>query len=386
MKTQLKKPFLLLVLLFSASITFAENSMLAPPDNDLIENAINLNLGPDSPYNETDVNFPEATNTNDHTPPGTGCGVSQPAVWYKFTATKSGNVAAGILNPDAAVVIFFEGPANATDGMQLTHVDQNGNPCASNPLADIDATAGTTYYIYMRNLQVSDVTINASGAFQVPANDLIINATDIALSPQPLIDNNVHFLITTATDDGGQADCTSGNFDGVWYKITPTVNGTINALMEGSAPTESAMIFYTAPNENASSGFELTWLDQPSNTCGLNNTTSIDAEAGTTYYLFAFSGKPIANIIINASEVLGVSENNLEDFKYYPNPVTNEINLSAKNIIDQVSICNILGQNVYSEKINTTKSSINLSFLQRGMYVLTVTSEGNSANYKIIKE
>lgn len=355
------------------------------PGNDLIANAFNLNWGPDSPYNETEVNFPEATNTNDHTPPNE-CELSAPGIWYKFTPTKNGNVAAGILNPNGAVVIFYEGPANANNGMQLTYVDQNNNPCDSNPLANINVTEGLTYYIYMRNLIVSDVAINTTGAFKAPANDLIVNATDIALVSQPLFDETIHFLMATATDDGGQSGCPTVGFDGVWYKITPEITGTIDAFMEGSLPDESAMVFYSAPNANASSGSELTWVDQPTNLCGLFTTASIEAEAGETYYLYAFSVRAAANVTINASAVLGVSQNVLEGFKFYPNPVSNELNLSAKTTIDQVSIYNLLGQQVFSEKMNTPNKTINISNLSKGLYVMTVTSEGNTASFKILKE
>lgn len=368
----------------SSDVLININAALIPV-NDLIENAINLNRAYGSPYQENDVNFPAATNTNDFTP-GSGCSVSHPGVWYKFTATKVGNVAAGILNPDGATVIFFEGPENATDGMELTYVDQNNNPCALGPLANIDTTIGVTYYVYMRNLQVSDVTINASGAFQKPANDLILNATDIALVSQPLFDENIHFLVTTSTNDGGQIDCPTADYDGVWYKITAEVSGTIDALMEGSGPNESAMVFYSAPNANAESGAELTWVDQPNNTCGLSTTASIEAEAGTTYYLFAFSIQPYANVTINANGVLGISENILEGFKFYPNPVKDELNLNAKTTIDQVTIYNLLGQQVFSEKMNSSNKAINLSNLSKGLYVMTVTSEGKTASFKILKE
>ncbi len=253
-------------------------------------------------------------------------------------------------------------------------------------MASIDVLEGLTYYIYMRNLQVWDVTINASGAFKVAANDLIVNATDIAQASQPLIDNSIHFLMTTATDDGGQTNCTTGSFDGVWYKITAEVTGTIEAQLQGGLPNESAMIFYTAPNANATSGSELTWVDQATNPCGLFPSASIEAEAGTSYYLFAFSIEPYANVIIHANDVLGISENILEGFKFYPNPVKSELNLSAKTTIDQVSIYNLLGQQVYSEKMNSSNKTINISNLSKGLYVMTVTSEGNTASFKILKE
>lgn len=378
---------LLFTFVFSQKLEASSNPiMIAPPSNDLIENAINLNFGPASPYNGMNVNFPEATNTNDHTPV-VGCGVSQPGVWYKFTATKNGSVAAGIVNPDEAVVVFFEGPANASTGMQLTYIDETDNPCASNPLASIHVTNGKTYYIYMRNLVISNVLVNTIGAFQIPANDLIENATDIAQSSQPLIDNNIHFLVTTDTNDGGQPFCSTSGYAGVWYKITPEVNGTIEALMEGSPASESAMLFYSATHPNVSSGAELNLVDQPTNPCTFNNTSSILAEVGITYYLFAFSAsQPYANVIINASQVLGTSENVLEDFKFYPNPVKDELNLSAKTIIEEVNIYNLLGQVVFAAKMNSSNKAINISSLSKGVYVMCVTSEGNTANYRILKE
>jgi len=51
MKTILTKTYLMLAALFVTTITFATEDVMAPPENDLIENAINLNFGP-SPYEE----------------------------------------------------------------------------------------------------------------------------------------------------------------------------------------------------------------------------------------------------------------------------------------------------------------------------------------------
>lgn len=82
---------------------------------------------------------------------------------------------------------------------------------------------------------------------------------------------------------------------------------------------------------------------------------------------------------------MGISENVIEGFEFYPNPVTNEINLSAKTTIDQISILNILGQKVYSEKMNATNYRIDLSALEPGMYIMTASSEEITASYKIVK-
>ena len=51
MKKQFTMPYLVGMLLLTVSSVFATNPIIAPPSNDLIADAINLNLGPTSPYN-----------------------------------------------------------------------------------------------------------------------------------------------------------------------------------------------------------------------------------------------------------------------------------------------------------------------------------------------
>ncbi|PKA83910.1 putative secreted protein (Por secretion system target) [Ulvibacter sp. MAR_2010_11] len=387
MKTFTTKIFLLLTMTLVSSTIYAADTIIMPPANDLIENAINLNIGP-SPYSESNVNFPEATSINDQTYSGNGCSLTQAAVWYKFTATKAGNVAAGILNPNGAVVVFFSGPENATNGNNLVFVNQNNNICDYSALGNIDTTAGTTYYIYMRNVVVSDVSINASAAFQAPANDLIENATNLN-GLEDYFDDNVHFLVATNDGDSGQSGCDTDPVRAVWYKFTAAIDGQVVAGID-VAPAGGGVVFYTAADENATSGGDLTWVDQPNNPCGPNNLASINAVAGTTYYLLAGKIGAFANgyadVSINLSGILGIEDNVIDGFSFYPNPVTSEINLSATTTIDEVVIYNLLGQKVFAEKPNSTRKTIDMVSLQTGLYVMHVSSEGRSASYKIVKK
>src|SRR5690606_32808452 len=107
-------------ILVGIALCMGTTNVFSQPPNDLIANAIDLAMEA-VPY-QANVMFSNATNTNDHTP-AAGCGVSQPGVWYKFTATKNGNIGAGITVPSDAEVIFYEGPATGvTSGTQLTFV------------------------------------------------------------------------------------------------------------------------------------------------------------------------------------------------------------------------------------------------------------------------
>jgi len=374
-----------LLLVLTMNFTLGLVGLMAQPANDLIADAINLGFGP-IPYNEVGVDFPSATNTNDNTPGGTGCALSQAGVWYKFTATKVGTVTAGIFNPNGAVVIFFEGPeTGVTSGMQLTHVNQGNNPCSPNPLASIETTIGTTYYLYMRNTVVSDVGINTSTIFKVPDNDLIENAINMNDVVMPYVEENIHFLMATSTNDGGQMNCTSGNFAGIWYKVTPEQDGQINALLS-SAEAASILIIYESNNPNATTGIQLTWVDQPLNPCGVGNFASVDAVVGNTYYFFALSGDPYADIAIDTSLVLSTPDNDILNINFYPNPVVDELNFNSTSTIDNIKIYTLLGQQVMNENFSNTIGSIDMSHLSKGMYLVEVTSGVNKTTLKILKK
>jgi len=353
------------------------------PANDLIENAIDLAQGPIL-FNPHDVNFPEATSAGDGGQSGCNTQTDR-GLWYKFTATSVGEIGAGFTNGVSPIVIFYSAPnANATSGSELTHVDQPQNICNYSNFALITTTIGTTYYIFMANEIISDIIINTEEVFAAPANDHITNATNLN-GLEDFNDPDVHFLMATNTDDGGQSGCDTGNAPGVWYKFTAPIDGQVVAGI-GIGPNDGAIRFYSAENENATSGADLTYVSQQSNPCGPGNLSSIMAEAGITYYIITGTDDAKATVSINLAGILGTNENTFEDFKYYPNPVINELNLSAKSTIDEVSIFNLMGQKVFFEKTNASKKSIDLTNLQSGMYVIKVTAEGSTASYKIIKQ
>jgi hypothetical protein len=290
-----------------------------------------------------------------------------------------------MINPNSSIVIFFEGPQNASSGAELTHVDQPGNPCDAGSSATLEATPGTTYYLYMRNVSASDVLINAAPAFQAPANDLIENAIDLAQETTPYSQEDIHIFMATDTNDGGQIGCPSTSTPGIWYKITPSQEGEISALISGAVGT-TVGIFYSSENSNATSGEELTWIDQPNNPCGPNGEVLIQAEEGLTYYLFVASLNAYINLQIDVSSVLSTVDNQFIDVHLYPNPVFNELNLSAKSTIDEVVVYNLMGQKVFSEKPGAAKTSIDLSHLSTGLYVMNITSGAVSGSYKIVKK
>lgn len=82
---------------------------------------------------------------------------------------------------------------------------------------------------------------------------------------------------------------------------------------------------------------------------------------------------------------LGVNENALAGFRYYPNPATEVLSLKSDSSIESVAIFNLLGQQVLSAKIGATTSDLNLSGLSAGTYIMKVTVDGQTGTYKVLK-
>ena len=72
-------------------------------------------------------------------------------------------------------------------------------------------------------------------------------------------------------------------------------------------------------------------------------------------------------------------------FVYYPNPVTDVLNISYANEISKVQVLNLLGQEVMVKSINATQSQIDMSNLASGSYLVKVTADNKVKTIKVIK-
>ena len=83
---------------------------------------------------------------------------------------------------------------------------------------------------------------------------------------------------------------------------------------------------------------------------------------------------------------LASNEFDISGFSYYPNPVSNELNIGQKEPITEVIIYSILGQKVFSEQFNTNNVVIDTSKLSTGTYFVKINSGENSRIIKVLKE
>lgn len=82
---------------------------------------------------------------------------------------------------------------------------------------------------------------------------------------------------------------------------------------------------------------------------------------------------------------LGVDAHEGDHFSFYPNPVQNELILDSSQQIDEVSLYNLLGQQIKNVSLKQLKGRINVSDLQSGIYIMKVNIDGKQKSYKVIK-
>ncbi len=81
---------------------------------------------------------------------------------------------------------------------------------------------------------------------------------------------------------------------------------------------------------------------------------------------------------------LSIDDNQFSGFKFYPNPAENFVTVEANQVIDQVTIYNLLGQKVLSKTINQAEKQLNITSLEKGSYIMQVSINGNTKALKLI--
>jgi arabinogalactan endo-1,4-beta-galactosidase len=96
-----------------------------------------------------------------------------------------------------------------------------------------------------------------------------------------------------------------------------------------------------------------------------------------------------SKLTIVASGSLGVDDKNLDnELVLYPNPVSNVLNFKNSNGVEisSLKITNILGETVYTDAYAEGKTSIDVSNLSAGIYILSVNSRDSVQQIKFQKK
>ena len=77
----------------------------------------------------------------------------------------------------------------------------------------------------------------------------------------------------------------------------------------------------------------------------------------------------------------------LEKFGFnFANPIKDRLKISATKEINELCVYNLLGEEVIRESIKSLNSSVDVSNLKTGVYIMKVSIDNSEGTYKIVKE
>lgn len=299
--------------------------------------------------------------------------------------------------------------ANNTNPITVCPSNQGGVYQATVSYADCDGTQTLLSDAVTLNIEQgmsvladpSDMSVCVAGS-QPGTFDLTANNATILNGANP-IDFNIHYFnspsfTTMISNAAASAFVSSGQTIGVLIEseitgcsVTKTFDLIVNSIP--APPTGSALQTFVPGetlgdielNEN-----NIVWFSQENGGINLPNSTQLTN--ATTYYaarenVGCLSGKSNpGRLAVTVYNALSNPEFAESDFKIYPNPVKDVLNLSYSKEISNVSVHNLLGQIVMAKTLNNSHSQLNLSDLPDGTYLIKVTVDGLVKTIKIIKE
>ena len=265
----------------------------------------------------------------------------------------------------------------------------------TNPLVVSTLTDNTAYEFYVRaNCGGTDGTSTWAGPFAFttlslpPANDNC--ATAQVLTPGGVFADNAVVGTNLGATDATEIAPTCGGYSGeeVWYSVTVPASGSITIECDtntGTAITDTGLAVF-------------------SGACGaLTQVGCSDDEGNGAFSMVSLTGRtPGEVLLVSVWEYGGgtfgtfkvsaydasLSNDSFDNanFKAYPNPVKDILNLSYSTEISSVRIINLLGQEVVFANVNATSTQVDMSQLSAGAYIVNVTVGDTIKTIKVVKQ
>lgn len=100
-----------------------------------------------------------------------------------------------------------------------------------------------------------------------------------------------------------------------------------------------------------------------------------------------FLGYGIPDFQLALSHGLSVADANVEEFKVYPNPVSNELHIQLLTSNEEKTLCvyDVLGKKIIQKNYTNAHPKLDVSQLTPGVYVLSIISKKGAFMFKFIK-
>jgi len=181
-------------------------------------------------------------------------------------------------------------------------------------------------------------------------------------------------------------NCTNQSIFTITINNTPAPTGTspqtITAVSAEEATIEDIVVTTAATGT-------VTWYASESDAiAGVALPQGTQLVEGATYYATQTIGECRSTevLAVTIEDILGGKGFDLASFSYYPNPVSNVLNLTYSSNITSVAIFNLVGQQVTVQQPNTTNAKVDTSMLAEGTYLVKVTTANAVKTIKVIKK
>ena len=240
---------------------------------------------------------------------------------------------------------------------------------------------------YTESGAYTNVTTNANGCIHTETLNLTINQPTTSSVAETACDSYTWSANGNTYTDSGAYSIITTNAAGCTH--TTTLNLTVNHAAEITGDAAQSFVVGSTLadvvlNTNVVWYANLADASVPENPIA-TSTALLD---GTTYYAVNFSaqGCPSAPFAVTVSTFLGNHGFNSAQFGLYPNPTFDVINVKYASAINNVSIIDVLGQQLLTKNINGNQGQIDLSHLNAGTYFVKVTSGDATQTFKVIKK
>ena len=83
---------------------------------------------------------------------------------------------------------------------------------------------------------------------------------------------------------------------------------------------------------------------------------------------------------------LGIQEASTLQFTYFPNPVNDQLTISAQTNVDNIVVLNMLGQVVSSQSPNSLNCLVDMGAMRTGVYFVQVSIGNNTQTVRVLKQ
>jgi hypothetical protein len=261
----------------------------------------------------------------------------------------------------------------------------------------VGALATFTYNLSATNKYQLIASGIVSGSGYTPNNivapfNLVANA---AVRERALLSTNTDVLVFHGSTDAPMVDVQA---QGAGTVVNDMAYGTYNSTGYLQLPSNTTAGDYTLHITDAAGTSTVVSYLAPLNTLGLagnaitvlasgflSPSTNSNGPAFGLWVALASGGNLIPLPLYIASSI---EENNALSnlISVYPNPFNDQVKINNEtNISLEISILDVMGKVVSSDKSNSSIINFNTSELTQGIYFINVKNEKLSATYKIVK-